>query len=375
MKLFADNIGVVSIHEKEVAIPSNIEVVMQGNSSASKGLGDGFSCFITKFTSQKKSRYQTKTSLLQKTHIIPFGETPEIIQLSGITFGFTQINSEGKGGSGKSVGETGGKGVTEYRVDTPYDVKTVEEEPPQATAPSSDGSEEGSQEVITTDEEDKNLLEKVTSWVVGVKDAVAEKRDDLLGAIRENSVVQKVGDLASKGLSAVQKAASVVNSVLALPGQIVSSIAGGLLGNVAEADEQLTRREGYNSQFFPLSFPEINLLFHRLHAGSSRRVFNKEKIKVSYCGVLYLCAIDSVTFSSDQASNVITFNMTLICLEASQYYSAIQGTSAGTTVVNTRGEAPTLLMQAGQALGSAAMSKIRSVNPTIGNISIGRLLG
>ncbi len=416
-RIFADNIGVVSVYEKDVALPSTIEVNMAGNATVSTlgevgVLATGFSCFITSFATSKKSQYQLKQSLDHETHIIPFGEAPGQITLKGVTFGFDQINNEGKGGVGVVGGETGADSITPggYRIGAPAGtaVSITDEEKVAAEAAAKaavTAAEKTAEDEKTTKDtwEKKKIIEKlkdpdsithiaegVTSWVGSFKEPALELKKTILGdengwfsTLKENvsSAFETVNGALEAGLAVAKKAMALVNKVMALPGAIVDGImsALGLKAGAADAQKAMTRSK--NSQFFPLSFPELNLLFLHMHVGSTARTAANAKLYVTYCGVRYLCAIEAMTFQSNQTSNSINFTMNLIEISKTEYYPATECSIA----VNTVGKGPSLLGKLLQTFGGEKVNKVINYKPDLGsgltgsvskaNVIVGRLDG
>jgi len=331
-RLFADNVGLVSMFEKDVAIPAGIEVIMGDSLEAIK-----FSCFVTGFSSNKKTQYQLKKSLDHKTHIIPFGEAPEMISVSGITFGFQQLPG-------------GPNAVKDYRIKILEGRKagaaTVGAEAPDITG------------------EEKTL--KVPSWVTDIGGTVVSA---VVGNVLSSlsGLAAKVGGL----LKAVGAVMTLVSDILAVPGKIVAGILEAL--GFSEADPQTRRTISANIGLTPLSFPEMNILFDVMQVGSTTRVAKNMHIVLSYCGVQYNCAIESIEFQADEAKNIITFTMGLLCLEEVKYYTAIGGEKpVRTRATSVFGEK---VLQASQAIGQAGMSAVRSSGASVGPVSVGRLLG
>ncbi len=393
-RIFADNIGVVSIHEKDVAIPANIEVSMGGNAGAAKldpngVLASGFSCFITSFSSDKKSQYQLKQSLDHKTHIIPFGEAPERITLTGVTFGYNQINAEGKG----SAGVESGKGVSEpYRLGVP---EGAEIKPTAESVAAAEAEIEAELDAILSGpvpeaEKPSDTIEIIESWiddgVAGVNFITGKAADFKAGVdaaieeIMESDLAKDIEGLVDKGLAAVDSVLGAVEDLMALPGDIVDGVMTGLGLKASKADAQNPMRRSRNSQFFPLSFPELNLLFTHMHLGSTARVASEAKLYINYCGVRYSCAIDSMRFQSDKTSNSINFSMSLIGVTKTNYYPATMS-----SVVNTKGKGPSTIGKLLQTFGGGTVNKVINANPQIGGsigsevsaakVTVGRLQG
>lgn len=325
-RIFADNVGIVQIYNKDVAVPANVEVVIkaEGHSISSK-----FSIFSTAFSASKKSQFMPKQSLDNITHFIPFGHAPEVITLSGITFGYQQTNPGGL-----------------FSTLRPRIKTIIARNPPQYPPRSL--------------EEAKVKTFKILDWM-DQRTWVLERAE----AFERSSVV--VGVLTT-GLSALAKVVNTVKvaveAVIGIPGVITSSL--GLA-----VDKQLPGTLSHNADSLPLTFPELHSLFDHMQLGSHDRASDGEFLNVDFCGVRYRCALSQIDFTAKSADNVIEFIMELICIG-----DALHLAPAKPNIVKTRPAGVlTLLMQVTQASGHAAMANIRSSDASIGPVSIGRLLG
>ena len=339
MRLFADNNGLVTIHNKPIAIPAGLDLTVAGTSKATTDI----SFFVTGFSETKSSQYQVKQSIDNQFHILPFGQQPAMISITGVTFGRSQ-----------------------------YDGKPLEDFTPAESELDTEAGDAADKDEKTTLSEkikaispakwvDKLSL-SVTTSAVGLKDKLAG--NSVVGALKGG--VSVVGNVVGGAINAV---ASV--------GGLVSAVKGFIFGVAPGPPLPPT----VSTQAQPLSFPELHGLFTVMETGSRLRASEGHTLMLKMAEMAWKCTIDSIKFTAD-TRGVITFSMTLRChnkqnKRGDQYAGVVyRATSSdpasgilGSLGLNTPGA-----QQAVRALGAAAAAQVRGSDLSVGNVSLGRLI-
>jgi len=302
-KLFSESGSDAVILEKGVAVPASISIQTAVQETNEFDDIIPFSCFITKFEAVRKSLYQAKRSLDHQTHIIPFGEAPTYLEIRGVTFGTAQLENH----------HPEPQAIVQEPVEPePVYSPEIEELFEEGRLMATEGS-------LPTEDADSGGI------VWPSYDDMAGTPGDLhLESWTEASLSSEVGDHIELNplrphdknkldlTTVVRIRPSVVDYLFGLEHQVVHGSIEGLTSAV-ETQKLLSPQATLGNS--KLSFPELNLLFNRLHVGATARAQANTTIRLMHLGVVYTCVITKISFQSRDLENVIDFQMTLLCLK------------------------------------------------------------
>jgi len=321
-KLFTTNTGYVAIYDKESVLPAQMSVKLfptkydTDSNSRKPPMERGLSIFISKINGSRKAQVEVKQNLNTDKFILPFGEAPSMVTVSGVVFAASQTIQD----KTEKYDDLLEYLEEEEDVVPTADSDPVEPEEPTGIAKFFDTVKKG----ISTG---KTAATNAISGVTGKLKGVADGANDTIAGIKDS-----------------------IDQLSAFPAQVIGSIKSSLgLAPPPPNREAIPISE---DDQYPLSFAQLHALFDIMHAGNRS---TKPIIEIKTSGVIFPGRLIGMEYNSMESETFagFTFTMQFMLLSKPTYYKlAIE------RPIVTRGS-NSVLGQVGGALTEMGFSAIR----------------
>lgn len=310
--IFADNLGRVKVYDKQIWIPTGLEVTLSTPSYDDDidtlEIGASIPIFVTGFSAGRKAQIQVKQGLDGTFHVLPFGEVPKNIKVSGLAYGASQATPPLSQSAGDDEPTNDALDETAF-----YSLLVDTTVPP----PRSRGFV-----VVEVDEEEL--------WADKLADSMISGDDLSVGASEFIDDLQKdMGDV----FKSVSKVASEIQAMAQLPAKLIGNLKKAL--GAKEADGQKLPISLNSSDLRCLSIQQLDSIFTMLQSGNVSKL--NPTVRINICGIVYTARLVGFTYRMEPDNKGFSFDLDLICTDANQYYR-----ESIDSVVNTRGESTAL---------------------------------
>jgi len=315
-KLFVNNVGKVAIHDRGEYLPATLRVEMK-SPDLPEDFGQYISVFIEKFANTRTTKADIRQNLKRDFIIVPFGEGPGSVDVSGVVFCASQFS---------------GASTNRSKYDRLF-------EDVQRAGPSHLG---GSINLAANEEaKDKKgfaaALTRVQGRIAGAIGVAASGLKAAIGAV-------------SGALSAIKK---VADAITAFPSQVVGAIKSAL--GLGVDSPRVT--ELHPADLTPLSYQQLHRVFDLLQAGGAQ-ARSKPTIVVSTGGVVFTGRLMSMSSESMENNMGFRFTLSLVILDSPTYMADTPEDNLKTRPDNG------FLNQVGGALLQTGISALRPRVPT-----------
>lgn len=294
--LFSDNLGRVKIYDKQIWIPTGLELSLttEAYDDTSEIIGTSIPIFLTGFQAARTTQIQMKQSLDGRFHVLPFGEAPKTIGISGLAYAASQASP--------AVSQSGEPPGTASEEDDFYrQLVDFAPPPPEPEVESPKQLDDG-----------KGWLER---WTESAVTAVSDVVGDAAEAV--GSVLGKASGVLTGIQKAVSSVVAVVDAITNAPAALVSALKSEL--GEKPADPHKPPRALKNSDLRCLSIQQLDSIFTMLQAGNMAKYNPTITIRVS--GIQYTARLIQLSYQAEPNGVGYSFTMGLKCTGANVYYT------------------------------------------------------